>query len=235
MHYSPCGSSATTSTLPASRRRKVDLLVRIGVERPRARACSARVAIVIIVSPIRTSPGRFEARLASTDELLVGSSRQPFVDAARVLIEKGHHPATILVMKHLGSNIIALKAPLGKAAKLGVEEGPNGPRLVQYRTGPKTCVASPPIAPSTSGASITWRTPIRIPARQLHNEMTMGWPVPTPTGAGHERRKPVEHLVAVPGHEPWREDAGAPPWEHRPSTLHQYRPPATSKRAASCT
>jgi hypothetical protein len=112
------------------------------VERPR---------LVIIVSPI--SPGHFQARLETTNELLVGSSRQPSLDAARVLIENGHDPNSVLLMKHAGSDIVALKAPLAKAAKLSVEEGPNGPRFVPFRTGPRACVAAPSIAPSTSAAS----------------------------------------------------------------------------------
>jgi hypothetical protein len=106
------------------------------------------VPTVILVSPIRTSPGRFQARLESTDELLVGSSRQPFVDAARVLVGKGYNPASTLEMRHAGSDTVALRAPLGKAAKLTVEEGPHGPRFVSFRTNPKTRVAAPPIAPS---------------------------------------------------------------------------------------
>jgi hypothetical protein len=111
-----------------------------------------RSPIVISVSP-RTSPGRFQARLESTDELLVDSSRQPFVDAARVLVGKGYNPASVLEMKHQGSDIVALRAPLAKAAKVAVEEGPHGPRFVAFRTGPKTRVASPPIAPSVGAAS----------------------------------------------------------------------------------
>jgi hypothetical protein len=70
-----------------------------------------------------------------------------------VLINQGYDGNAILVMKHLGSDIIALEAPLGKAAKLGVEEGPHGPRFVPFRTGPRPCVAAPSIAPSTSAAS----------------------------------------------------------------------------------
>jgi hypothetical protein len=66
-------------------------------------AAAERPALVLIVSPIKTAPGRFQARLSSTDELLVGSSRQPFLDAARLLIERGHDPNTAGVMKHAGS------------------------------------------------------------------------------------------------------------------------------------
>jgi hypothetical protein len=82
-----------------------------------------RLSIVILVSAIRTWPGRFQARLASTDEVLVDSSRQPFVDAARALIERGYDPTSILEMKHEGSDIVALRGPLLKAARLSVEEG----------------------------------------------------------------------------------------------------------------
>jgi hypothetical protein len=104
----------------------------------------------------------------TTNELLVGSSRHPFVDAARVLIKNGHDPHAVLLMKHAGSDIVALKAPLAKAAKLSVEEGPNGPRFVPFRTGPKRRVAAPPIAPSITG------TPkIRLPVRLLHSKMRM--------------------------------------------------------------
>jgi hypothetical protein len=114
---------------------------------------SERLSLIIIVSPIKISPGYFQARLADTDELLVGSSRQPFLDAARMLIENGHDPYAVLLMKHAGSNIVALKGRLSKAAKLGVEEGPTGPRFVPFRTGPRTRVAAPPIAPSNSASS----------------------------------------------------------------------------------
>jgi hypothetical protein len=110
-------------------------------------------AIAILVSPIRTSPGRFQARREGTDELLVDSSRQPFVDAARVLVGKGYNPAGVLEMKHQGSDIIALRASLGKAARLSVEEGVNGPRFVPLRKGLKPCVDAPPIASGMSAAS----------------------------------------------------------------------------------
>jgi hypothetical protein len=94
------------------------------------------------------SAGHFQARLQQSNEVLVKNSRQPFLDAARVLMEKGYDPNALLVMKHLGSDTIALRAPLGKAARLTIEEGPHGPRFVGLRTDPKTRVAAPPIAPS---------------------------------------------------------------------------------------
>jgi hypothetical protein len=107
---------------------------------------------LILVSPIRTSPGRFQARLGRTGELLVASSRQPFLDAARVLIAKGYDPAAILEMKHEGNDIVTLRGPLLKAARLSVEEGANGPRFVPFRMGLKPCVDAPPIASGVPGS-----------------------------------------------------------------------------------
>jgi hypothetical protein len=112
-----------------------------------------RSPIVIIVSPIKTSPGRFQAALSTTGELLVASSRQPFVDSARVLVEKGCDPTVMLVMMHAGSTVVALRARLGKAARLSVEEGVNGPRFVPFRKDLKPYVGAPPIPSDTSPAS----------------------------------------------------------------------------------
>jgi hypothetical protein len=112
----------------------------------------ASPTLVIIVSPTK-SAGHFQAKLQHTDEVLVQNSRQPFLDGARVLVLRGYDPGVLLVMKHLGSDLVALRAPLGKAAKLTVEEGPHGPRFVPFRTGPKTRVAAPPIAPSVGPLS----------------------------------------------------------------------------------
>jgi hypothetical protein len=113
-----------------------------------------RLPISIIVSPIKASPGRFQARLESTNELLVGSSRQPFLDSARALIEMGHDPTMMLEMMHARGNVVALRARLGKAAKLSVEEGVNGPRFVPFRKGLKPCVNAPPVASGASPASL---------------------------------------------------------------------------------
>ena len=72
--------------------------------------------LVIVVSSTK-SAGHFQARLQQSNEVLVKNSRQPFLDGARVLVERGCDPSSLLVMKHLGSDIVALRAPLGKAAK----------------------------------------------------------------------------------------------------------------------
>jgi hypothetical protein len=107
--------------------------------------------LVIVVKPITL--GRFQAVLAGNDELLAASSRQPFVDSARVLAAKGNDGNTLLIMKHLGSDSAALKARLSIAARSTVEEGPNGPRFVPFRTGPKPRVAALPIVSGVQAAA----------------------------------------------------------------------------------
>lgn len=78
--------------------------------------------------------GRFEARL---DGRLLCTSRQPFLDAARKLIAEGHDPDEVLVMRRPGSEIDALKAKLGDAAKLTVHETDDaGPYFRRYRPFP---------------------------------------------------------------------------------------------------
>jgi hypothetical protein len=98
-------------------------------------AAAERPALVIVVSPVRAS-GRFEARLAGTDNLLAASSRQPFGDAARALTAQGHDRGAAVVMKHRGSDTVALWARLGTAAQLTVEEGGRIPRFRRWKAPP---------------------------------------------------------------------------------------------------
>jgi hypothetical protein len=92
----------------------------------------------LVITPEKRNPAnpprryRFEARLEGEGRLLC-VSHQPFVDAARVLVDEGYDLTEILTMRHVGSETIALTAQLGAAAKCMVEEGPgDGPRFVQY-------------------------------------------------------------------------------------------------------
>lgn len=75
--------------------------------------------ITVVVSPVKG--GRFNAHV---DGVLICTSRTPFFTAARQLITDGHDPTTIAVMRHAGSDFEAMRAPLGIAAKLTVEENP---------------------------------------------------------------------------------------------------------------
>jgi hypothetical protein len=82
--------------------------------------------LTIIVSPCPPAPypkkwaGLFEARF--NGRVLVAGSRQPLLDAARVLVSEGHDPETTITMRHAGSDHDALSAKLGVAAKLTVDE-----------------------------------------------------------------------------------------------------------------
>jgi hypothetical protein len=86
----------------------------------------------ITISP--AGEGRYHAHLPSHGNRLVCTSRTPFIASARMLKMEGlADDDTILSMSHEGSNIIALTGRVGVAARLTVEEGPNGPRFVRYR------------------------------------------------------------------------------------------------------
>jgi hypothetical protein len=87
--------------------------------------------IVIVVEPVDRR-GRFAAWLGARQ--VVRSSRVPFCDAARVLIAERRDPEAIVVMRRRGSDIDALRARLGVAARLTVEERENRPpRFVPWK------------------------------------------------------------------------------------------------------
>jgi hypothetical protein len=77
------------------------------------------MSLLIIVSACRPRAHLFEARLA--DRVLC-VSRRPLLDAARILLAEGCDPAVTIVMRHAGSEVYALSARLGAAAKLTVDE-----------------------------------------------------------------------------------------------------------------
>jgi hypothetical protein len=120
---------------------------------PMGNCRSSANSTTITVSALPTCPGRFEARLG--DQVLGASSRQPFLDGARRLIEIGHDPAARLVMRHAGSEIEALRSTIGAAARLTVrEDEKRGPELVRYKAFLHADIA-PPIAPEKDPAKST--------------------------------------------------------------------------------
>jgi hypothetical protein len=78
----------------------------------------------------------YDAYLVGEDRILC-SSKMPFLDAARVLLNDGiATPDDILVMRHAGSDVNALSAPAGVAAKLTIEEREiscRPPRFVRWK------------------------------------------------------------------------------------------------------
>lgn len=132
----------------------------------------------IIVVPIASAPGRFMAKLASNGSVLVTSSRTPFLDSARRLLELGYPANTMLVMRHAGSATNALRATIGNAALLTVKEktagnAPRFARWVPYRPSP----VSPPIAPNGS------REVLGPPAQDQHTGENAAGRVKTSTNA----------------------------------------------------
>jgi hypothetical protein len=80
--------------------------------------------MIVIEVQALASPGRFSASVDGRE--VVQSSKTPFLDAARVLRAEGVDPGTLLVMRHKGSNVDALKAALGVAAGMAVREDDRG-------------------------------------------------------------------------------------------------------------
>lgn len=94
--------------------------------------------VTIIVAPTARRAGHFEARLDGGC-LLVRASRQPFLDAARKLIDLGLDPAAMMTMRRVGSQIDCLTASIGVAAKLTVDEH-NGTRFAKWKALPRSAV-----------------------------------------------------------------------------------------------
>jgi hypothetical protein len=110
------------------------------------------VQLTIIVTPATGRPGAFAARLEGDSTVLV-TSRAPFLASARKLIAAGYPRDAMFMMRHEGAKEFALKARLGKAAKLTVEESAHGPVFRTVRDGPPSSVAGSqaPVAESSLG------------------------------------------------------------------------------------
>jgi hypothetical protein len=87
-----------------------------------------------VISP-NGAPGRFDATV--NGEQLVVSSRTPFLDAARILVERGYDTNSVLIARHAGSDINCLIAKIGVAAALTVAEGErDAPRFRSWKAMP---------------------------------------------------------------------------------------------------
>jgi hypothetical protein len=113
---------------------------------------SSGVALTIILSPVPfSSVGSYEARLDGDDRILC-ISRTPFFDAARKLAAEGHDCDTTLFLRHADSDTDSLRANLGTAASLTVEETKYGPRLRRWKP-ISTLAVAPKIAPNEQAAT----------------------------------------------------------------------------------
>ena len=85
---------------------------------------------VITIYPL--GRGRFEARHGG--RIILVSSRQPLLDAARIFLAVGVPPDTRIAMRHAGADHDALSSTVGKAARLTVKETPTeGPALATWQ------------------------------------------------------------------------------------------------------
>src|SRR5215813_3788937 len=91
--------------------------------------------LLIVIEETSQRRGKFSAHLLYGRKLL-SSSRQPLLDAARVLLAQGIPPEPPLARQHKGSATIAMTSTVGEAAKLTVEQEPGGPRFRKWRPFP---------------------------------------------------------------------------------------------------
>lgn len=93
----------------------------------------------------------FEAQCSG--QLIVARTREPLLDGARALLAAGYHPDTVIVLRHAGSDINALRARIGTAARFYVEESGHGPLLRSLRKAAPRAVDRPPVAQTCRAAT----------------------------------------------------------------------------------
>lgn len=82
--------------------------------------------IDLVLVPLPATPGRYSVRWPGGVRVLVRSSRQPLLDAARELLAVGYPPETVLTTRHQGSDIVAQRSTVGEAAKWTIKERDRG-------------------------------------------------------------------------------------------------------------
>lgn len=88
--------------------------------------------LIVTVSP--AGGGKFIADLDG--RRLCNRTHSPFIMAARALMAEGYDPATVIVMRHQGSDTDCLISTIGETASVCVVEEQNQPpRFKPYRQG----------------------------------------------------------------------------------------------------
>jgi len=122
--------------------------------RPSPPAVQSLNANVRLVEIAPTTASCFSATV--NGELLVISSRQPFLDACRCLLNAGADPNSWVVMRHAGSEVEALRGKLGILSRLTVEDDRLGRPSFRRWRGPRSDGAGSPIAQREPAATLTW-------------------------------------------------------------------------------
>lgn len=68
-------------------------------------------------------------------ELICDQTKTPFLSAARVLLQRGADPNEMLEKVRCGSDQVDMRAPIGVAAKLNVNETGFGPKFRTFKDG----------------------------------------------------------------------------------------------------
>jgi hypothetical protein len=105
--------------------------------------------IILTITEIERS-GRYDGY--ADGRLVVSSSCQPFLDAARALIGQSYDPSRRLVMRRRPDREqVDMVAPLGMAAGLTVESTPFGkPVFHRHRKAAVGADSSPPVRPNNT-------------------------------------------------------------------------------------
>lgn len=151
------------------------------------------VQLTIIVTPAAGRHGAFAARLEGNSTVLV-TSRAPFLASARKLIAAGYPRDAMFMMRHEGAKEFALKARLGKAAKLTIEESAHGPVFRTVRDGPPSAVAGSqgPVPKPSLG-----EPRFEAPAETVVEEESL--PPEQPQGEPRPGAPAVEKTACAPG------------------------------------
>ena len=134
---------------------------------------SPLVATRLVVTPEHDpeKAGRFAARLESTGEVVVASTRQPLVDGARELLARGFDPAALLTMRMGAKPYDSFQPlPIGQWAKWTYKEREKSGLAVERwmpfavpRSGQKSGIEPAGVIPARPVAKIAGRR-ARAPA-----------------------------------------------------------------------
>jgi hypothetical protein len=103
---------------------------------------------LIVVSP-NGEPGRFAAH-DDRGRLLVASSRQPLLDACRLLLSVGIEANAWAIMRHHGNDVDAVRGKVGILAKLTVVERDRGGIQLERWNPISSSAGSPPMRLTTA-------------------------------------------------------------------------------------
>lgn len=109
---------------------------------------------------------RYEAQ---SGEGIITTSRTPFLATARVLLERGHSPDTVLTMSHEGDDTVSLRSTLGTAAGLRVVENDTaGPRFGRHVPPPVERAGGPYERPFPGDRDRAKTAAVAVPGRHAH-------------------------------------------------------------------